>query len=247
MGGAVKPFDERVTAGGRTFGRTVVYDKEIFRHSAYTRVLHWLVAIFFLLALLTGLAIYSPWLFRWLAPLFGGGAMTRMLHPWFSLAFVAAFVLQLVNWLGEMMWTANDREWLRHLKDYVTNREALEPEYVGFFNGGQKLYFWAIVGCGGVFLITGLPMWFPREFGRTAVAIGYVLHDVATWIMLGGFVVHVYQSTAAHPGTFRSMIRGTVTKAWAWTHHPAWYRDVTGRDPREDYERARAEMEARRR
>ena len=32
------------------------------------------------------------------------------------------------------------------LKNYVTNTEKLEPEYVDFFNAGQKLYFWAIVG-----------------------------------------------------------------------------------------------------
>ena len=48
-------------------------------------------AIFFVLALLSGFAIYSPWLFRWLTPLFGGGPMTRLLHPWFSLGFVVAF------------------------------------------------------------------------------------------------------------------------------------------------------------
>jgi len=40
------------------------------------------------------------------------------------------------------------------------------------------------------------------------------------------------------PGTLRSMIRGTVTDRWAWTHHPAWYREVAGRSPRADYERA---------
>jgi cytochrome b subunit of formate dehydrogenase len=31
------------------------------------------------------------------------------------------------------------------------------------------------------------------------------------------------------------MTRGTVEKRWAWTHHPAWYRRATGRDPRADY------------
>jgi hypothetical protein len=35
------------------------------------------------------------------------------------------------------------------------------------------------------------------------------------------------------------MTDGTVSEEWAWTHHPAWYRAVTGRDPREAYERAR--------
>jgi cytochrome b subunit of formate dehydrogenase len=58
-------------------------------------------------------------------------------------------------------------------------------------------------------------------------------------VMLGGFVVHVYEGTAAQPGTFTSMTRGTVTRRWAWTHHPAWYRRVTGRDPRADHDDAR--------
>ena len=64
-------------------------------------------------------------------------------------------------------------------------------------------------------------------------------------VMLGGFIVHLYQSTIALPGTFRSMMRGTVSKRWAWTHHPAWYGEVTGRDPRADYERARQAAEER--
>ncbi|MBO0719553.1 MAG: hypothetical protein J2P41_01945, partial [Blastocatellia bacterium] len=29
-----------------------------------------------------------------------------------------------------------------------------------------------------------------------------------------------------------------VTEAWAWTHHPGWFRSVTGRNPREAYEQA---------
>jgi hypothetical protein len=57
--------------------------------------------------------------------------------------------------------------------------------------------------------------------------------------MLAGFIIHIYEGTAAMPGTFRAMIDGTVTEAWAWTHHPAWYRAVTGRDPRAAYERAK--------
>jgi formate dehydrogenase subunit gamma len=125
--------------------------------------------------------------------------------------------------------------------------EAVEPEYVAFFNAGQKMYFWAIVVSSVVFVLTGVPMWFPAVFGRIAVAISYVLHDVAMWVMLGGFIVHLYESTTAQPGTFRSMMRGTVSKRWAWTHHPAWYREVTGRDARTDYERARRAAEEGRR
>jgi formate dehydrogenase subunit gamma len=128
------------------------------------------------------------------------------------------------------------------LKEYIANEEKLEPEYVGFFNAGQKLYFWTIGVSAIVFLITGIPLWFPESVGRTAVAIGYVLHDLAAIVMLVGFIIHVYEGTAAQPGTFRSMIRGTVQKRWAWTHHPAWYRAVTGRDPRADYNVARRQL-----
>lgn len=222
-----------------TIGRTTVGSGDLVRHTAFTRVVHWLVAIFFVLALLSGFAIYSPWLFGPLTALFGGGPATRALHPWFSLGFVVFFALQILNWIEPMRWRPDDRRWVRHLKEYVTNSAALEPEYVGFFNAGQKIYFWTITGSAIVFLISGIPMWFPRTFGRTVVVAGYVLHDLAALAMLVGFIAHIYEATAAQPGTFRAMIRGTVEKRWAWTHHPAWYREATGRDPRADHERAR--------
>jgi len=209
------------------------------RHPVYTRVLHWLVAISFVLPPLSGFAIYSPWLFRWLTPLFGGGPTTRFLHPWFGLAFDLFFFFQFLNWLAPMAWTKADGRWVRRVRAYATNREKVEAEDVGFFNGGQKLYFWLIVASGVLFLVTGLLLlWLDDAVPRWTVALGYVVHDIAALVMLAGFIVHVYEGTAAQPGTFRSMTDGTVTKEWAWTHHPAWYADVTGRDPREDYERA---------
>jgi len=240
MTASADPYDEAVVErdlGG--LGRTVVHEGELLRHPTYTRFLHWTVAIFFFAALLSGLAIYAPWTFSWLTPLFGGGQMTRLLHPWFGIAFVIAWFFQFLNWLGIMTWTEADSRWLREIKRYVKNEERLEPEYVGFFNGGQKLQFWEIVFGGLVLLITGLPMWFPEVSGRIGVAISYVLHDIAALIMLGGIFIHIYLSTIGQPGTLRSMTQGVVTRAWAWTHHPAWYRRVTGRDPREDYEETR--------
>jgi len=231
VNGSVDRLDHRTRPRGRGFGRTVVGEGQLLRHDTYTRVLHWGVAIFFVLALLSGFALYTPWLYSALTPAFGGGPMTRVLHPWFSLGFVIIFAFQLVNWLAPMTWTRADGRWMRRMKQYVTHADAREPEDVDFFNGGQKLYFWAIVASAVVFLVSGIPLWFPETFGRIGVAISYVLHDLAALVMLGGFIVHVYEATAAMPGTFRSMTRGTVERRWAWTHHPAWYRRVTGRQP----------------
>lgn len=136
-----------------------------------------------------------------------------------------------------MVWNGDDTRWLKRIKQYTTNKEKMEPEYVGFFNGGQKLYFWAIVISAVLFLITGLLLWFDDITPRWVVAVSYVVHDLAALVMLAGFIIHLYEGTAAAPGTFRSMVNGTVTQKWAWTHHPAWYRAVTGRDPHESYER----------
>ena len=200
---------------------------ELLRHLLYTRVLHWITAIAFILALLSGFAIYSPWLYRWLTPLFGGGPMTRFLHPWFSLAFTIAFAFQFFNWVGLMRWTNTDSRWMRRMRAYVTNRETRELPETGFFNGGQKLYFWLIVVSVLIFLVTGFVLWFDDVVWRWAVAVSYVLHDLAALLMLAGFIIHVYEGTAAQPGTFQSMVDGTVSRDWARTHHPAWYRKIT--------------------
>jgi len=239
MSSSVERFDERARREADRIGSTVVHRGELLRHPVYTRVLHWLVAITFILSLLSGFALYSPWLYRFLTPIFGGGPMTRFLHPWFGLFFDVFFFFQFLNWLTPMMWTRNDTSWLKRIRQYATNKDKVESGEVGFFNAGQKVYFWAIVLSGVLFLITGLLLWFDDVVPRWIVAVSYVVHDLAGLLMLAGFIIHVYEGTAAMPGTFRSMTNGTVTRAWAWTHHPAWYRDVTGRDPFEDLERER--------
>lgn len=239
MSAEIERFDDKARQKFNRLGHTVVRRGELLRHPLYTRFLHWSAAIFFLLALLSGMAIYSPSLFPFLTSLFGGGAMTRFLHPWFSLAFTFIFIFQFLNWLALMVWNKSDNRFMRNIKKYATNREKLAPEDTEFFNGGQKLYFWLIALSAVLFLVTGILMWFDDVVSRLLVAVSYVLHDIASLFMLGGFLIHVYQATIGEPGTFRSMINGTVSKKWAWTHHPAWYRKVTGRNPREDYERAR--------
>src|SRR5579864_8137697 len=99
----VERFDSRAHAGDARY--TEVRDYELLRHGVYTRAVHWGVAILFVLSLLSGFAIYSPWLYRWITPLFGGGATTRLLHPWFGVGFFIFFIFEFVNWLTPMIWT----------------------------------------------------------------------------------------------------------------------------------------------
>src|SRR5579875_665769 len=238
MATTVNRFEHRPNAIDH-MGKTVIYTGELLRHPVYTRFLHWMVGIFFFLALLSGFGIYLPWIFRFFTPLFGGGAMTRLLHPWFGLGFVLFFGLQALNWLAVMRWGDADSRWMKHIKDYITRTDSVESVETGFFNAGQKLQFWEIVWGSIAFLITGVMMWFPGTFGRVLVSIAYVIHDISALIMLFGIFFHIYLSTFGEPGTIQAMPRGTVSEAWAWTHHPAWYKAITGRDPRQALEEAR--------
>jgi formate dehydrogenase subunit gamma len=241
--GAVERFDDKARESFEHVGQTTVYRGELLRHPVYTRVLHWTVALFFFLALFTGFALYLPWLFHWITPIFGGGQLTRTLHPYFGVGFVFFFALQVLNWLQLMLWTAADSRWMRNIKKITTGEEKMDPPETGFFNAGQKLLFWEVV-CGCLlYIITGTILWAgARTFGATAVAISYVVHDISAIVMLGGIFIHIYQSTIGEPGTFEAMIRGAVSEAWAWTFHPAWYKQVTGRDPQQAYEEARRQM-----
>ena len=245
MATAVERFDNKAREAFERFGKTEVYKGELKRHPVYTRFLHWMVALSFFLALFSGFGIYLPWLFRWFTPIFGGGPLSRAMHPWFGVAFCFFFGLQVLNWLTPMRWTSADTNWMGHLRENVMGTELLDPPDTGFFNAGQKLQFWEILGGSIVFLITGIILWFGAPtFGRTAVAVSYVLHDISALIMLGGIFIHIYLSTFGEPGTFQAMTRGAVSEAWAWTFHPAWYKEVTGRDPRQAYEQARRQQES---
>ena len=243
MATAIGAFEQKENRIDR-LGRTVVHEGELLRHRPYTRFLHWMYGIFFFLALLSGFGVYMPAAFRWFTPVFGGGAMTRILHPWFGLGFVIFFGLQALNWSQLMRWTPSDSRWIRRLGVYIRHEETVEPADVGFFNAGQKLQFWEIVWGSIAFLITGVIMWEPEIFGRLAVAIAYVIHDVSALIMLFGIFFHIYLSTVGEPRTFQAMTRGTVSEPWAWTHHPAWYQAITGRNAHEAIEQERMRMGA---
>ena len=222
------PMDSAIAvARGR---EDVVVGREIVRHRLFSRLVHWTVAGTFVISMLTGMAIWTP-IFGWMAYLFGGLTVCRLLHPWAGVAFVLASLVQFFEWLGDMHIEPWERDWLGPRAVRYMRYEEDDPR-TGKYNGGQKLYFWAVsLGAIGL-LLSGLLMWFPRAFPRPVMELAYIVHDFTFICFAVSLVFHIYLGTAAEPGTFGSMIRGTVTKAWARLHHPRWYREVTGEEPR---------------
>jgi formate dehydrogenase subunit gamma len=208
----------------------VVVGSEIVRHRLFSRLMHWTVALTFVLSALTGLPIWTP-VFGWMAHLFGGLTVCRLLHPWLGVAFVLASLVQFFEWIADMHVEPWERDWIGPRLTRYMRYEEDDPR-TGKYNGGQKLYFWAVsLGAVGL-LLSGLLMWFPTAFPRWLMEIGYIVHDFTFICFVVSLVFHIYLGTAAEPGTFGSMTRGTVTRPWARLHHPRWYREVTGDEPR---------------
>jgi cytochrome b subunit of formate dehydrogenase len=120
---------------------------------------------------------------------------------------------------------------MRNIKKIVSGEEKMDPPDTGFFNAGQKIQFWEIVG--GCIVYPDYrhhPVGGSADLRKNGRRRQLRLHDISALIMLGGIFIHIYLSTIGEPGTFQAMIRGAVSEAWAWTFHPAWYKQVTGRD-----------------
>jgi formate dehydrogenase subunit gamma len=195
----------------------------VVRHAAIVRVAHWWVALFFILAFISGAALFSP-RFYFLSNLFGGGYPARQLHPWFSIFFTLGIILLFVRWAGQMTWTASDSRWMKDFKRYVRYEEIAD---VGKFNAGQKLFFWAVSLGGLVLLLTGIVIWFPTSFPLWLRYLSYPLHEILFILFALAIIYHVYISLFALGGTLRAMTRGTVTKAWAKGHHPRWFDEAS--------------------
>jgi formate dehydrogenase subunit gamma len=136
-----------------------------------------------------------------------------------------------VHWHRDMKLEEQDKGWLGpKLIEYL--RFTGEDPNVGKYNGGQKLFFWAAILDALVLLLSGIVLWFPANFEQGLREISILAHDLGFIFFGVAIIAHVYLGTAAEPGTFSAMTRGTVSKAWARLHHPRWYRDVTGEKKR---------------
>lgn len=198
------------------------------RYEERERMNHWFIVVMFLLAGLSGLAFFHPSLF-FLSNLFGGGAWSRILHPFMGLLMVIGFAgLAIRLWKANVV-TAADKEWKKHMGDMLRGNKAAMPP-VGKYNYGQKMVFWVMVCSLLVLLVTGFTFWrpwFAPFFPIDVLRIAALLHSVSAVLLIVATIVHVYAAIWVQ-GTTRAMTRGTVSEDWAKVNHALWHKEVTG-------------------
>ena len=202
--------------------------KLIQRYGDRTRMNHWAVAILFICAGLSGLAIFHPSMYFFSA-LFGGGSWTRILHPFFGVLMVLGFVFLFFQVVRDNFWTREDTAWLKHSPDLLKGDEDAMPP-VGKYNAGQKIVFWIFGISLILLLVTGIMFWrpwfadlFPIVVRRFAVLI----HAIAATALIISVIIHIYAAIWVK-GSVQAMTRGTVSENWARKHHPLWYKKISG-------------------
>ena len=199
--------------------------RTITRWSMFERVMHWYVAISFIILSITGLSlIFGRSL---LIPLMGKegfaawAQLAKPIHDYLALPFAAGLFLLLLTWIGKNGLKSYDFEWLKSL--------GRGHPKAGFFNAGEKVFYW-LVFIGGVALtVSGFYLLFPNlETVRETMQFWHIVHAVSGLVLIAVSLGHMYLGSIGTEGVFEGMVSGEVDEGFAKQHHSLWYEEVKG-------------------
>lgn len=200
----------------------------LLRFDLYDRVAHWLLVLLFLFLAGTGLLlafgrfVIIPWL--------GADAFSAVAsackegHNLFGPLFIVA-----LGWVFVRFVARNIPRWIDLI--WILKGGGLlwrSHPSAGFFNAGEKLWFWLLAVLGLVLVVSGLALDFPTVIpGRDMLILSLVLHGGAAVILIAVSLGHIYIGTLGVKGTLEGMKSGMVDEEWARAHHDLWHARIT--------------------
>jgi len=200
----------------------------IERFSTWERIVHWTVAITFIILAVTGiimlfgkhvvLPVLGYTLFSWLAML------GKNLHNFLGPLFAVSLIVMAVTYLHDNVPKAYDWIYVRRFGDFLRG----ETVPAGRFNAMEKFWFWAgVILLGIIVSATGLVMDFPNfDQTRGAMQIANMIHAIAAVLFIALSLGHIYIGTIGMEGAYDAMRHGYVDETWAREHHVYWYEEV---------------------
>ncbi|TCT02699.1 formate dehydrogenase subunit gamma [Aquabacter spiritensis] len=219
-----KPYDVEKGDGVHR-GHPVTVD----RYTLAARINHWITAVSLILLALSGMALFSPQLY-FLTALFGGGQITRAIHPWIGVVLFFSFAGLFIRFWKANLWKSEDGTWLRRIRDVLAGHEERLPE-LGKYNAGQKFVFWGMSFLIVVLISSGIVVWDQYFYPFTTIEqkrVAILIHALAAVAIICVWIIHVYAAIWVR-GTIGAMTKGKVTGGWAWRHHRKWLRELVGR------------------
>ncbi len=210
--------------------RTPRTGRMIERFTPLERIVHWTMAISFVVLAVSGivmllgkhflLPLMGHMLFGWLSYILKN--LHNVVGPIFTLSVIVAFVV----FLRDNLPSRDDVRWVTSLGGLASGKHV--PS--GRFNAGEKMWFWAGVFVFGLVLsVSGwvLDMIVPgMDYYRATMQIANVIHGISAVLMIAMACGHIYMGTIGMEGAYRAMRDGWVDEAWAKEHHELWYDDI---------------------
>lgn len=201
----------------------------ILRTPYAVRMSHWIMVICFFFVAISGLSWFFPSL-NWLNSLLGGPQLARILHPFMGVVIFVLLTFMFIRLVRYNLPEAGDGKWFVNILGVLKGEHSDELD-TGKYNAGQKVLFWGIMGLISLLLISGVIIWrpyFAPLFTIPTIRLGLLVHALAGVLLMLLIIGHIYLAFWVK-GSVDSMSSGYVSRKWARTHHPRWYRQVAGK------------------
>jgi formate dehydrogenase subunit gamma len=204
--------------------------REILRFARGEMMLHWSIAIPFLICFATGVSmklfynLHDDSLLRAVLSFLhrvAGGCLAV-----FPLLAIARnwrdYKVHIYNVKVGFSWTIDDLKWLFLIGPSTVSRRVVLPEQRKF-NAAERLNFMMVMVTYPLFVGTGLVLWTRGADHFLPWIVHISMSLVAPLLMFG----HIYMAVV-NPGTrvgLSGMFTGRVDREWAKHHYRAWYRE----------------------
>lgn len=203
-------------------------DTKILRFRNSERLMHWAIAIPFLVCYATAVimvVVYNPDpqrpfrdVFSWTHRI---SAVCLVVFPLLAAIICRRdYRVYFNNIKQAWIWTIEDVKWLALMGLAAINSKIELPEQ-GKFNAAEKINFMVLVGTYPLYIATGAAIWL-TDGAFAPWLIHFAMAVIATPLLAG----HIFMATV-NPDTkvgLSGMISGYVDRAWAKHHYGRWYR-----------------------
>ncbi len=202
---------------------------KILRFRKSERLVHWALAVPFLVCFGTALVLvfcYNPdplrpyrVVFSWIHRISG---ICLIILP--MLAIVKSrgdFRIYFYNIRQAWVWSYDDLKWLSLMGLAAVSKKIKLPEQ-GKFNAAEKLNFMKLMSTYPLYILTGLIIWL-TDAAFLSWAIHFFMAVIATPLITG----HLYMAMINPESRkgLHGMISGAVDRQWAKHHYGKWYRE----------------------
>jgi formate dehydrogenase subunit gamma len=204
------------------------------------RLAHWLYALLFLIAFVSGLLMWLPPTRAWLGGAREGVAMRHGYtgYAMVVLPLVLMFIVDRRRLAADIrevdLWDKDDRRWFwAAIKGRTLRGLDMPPQ--GKLNAGQKASAVLVAAMALGFVVTGTLLLTKAGLPAWLVSRALWLHGflaIAAIALLVGHLAHVFLTRHGR-GYLSSMVRGGLPEHIAFERHRTWWQEQRETDPAE--------------